>query len=94
MASDFRIDIDTNRYSMPPRLVGEVVDVLIEQDLIQEHFQARIVAEHSVALGRHQVVEDPGHAISFVSGSAWIGRPCEIERPLSVYEEMVGGEPW
>lgn len=94
VASDFRIDIDTNRYSVPPGLVGEMVDVLIEQDLIQVHFQDRIVAEHSVAAGRHQVVEDPGHVLTFVNGHAWIGRPNEIERPLSVYEEVVGGESW
>lgn len=94
VASDFRIDIDTNRYSVPPGLVGEVVDVLIEQDLIQVHFQDRIVAEHSVATGRHQVVEDPGHVMTFVNGSAWIGRPNEIERPLSVYADVVGGDPW
>ena len=94
VASDFRIDIDTNRYSVPPGLVGEMVDVLIQQDLIQVHFQDRIVAEHSVAEGRHQVVEDPGHVTSFVNGSAWVGRPNGIERPLSVYEEVVGGEPW
>jgi transposase len=94
VAPDFRIDLDTNRYSVPPGLVGEVVDVLIEQDLIQVHFQDRIVAEHSVAVGRHQVVEDPGHVLTFVNGSAWIGRPSGIERPLSVYEEVVGGEPW
>lgn len=94
VAADFRIDIDTNRYSVPPGLVGEVVDVLIEQDLIQVHFQGRIVAEHSVATGRHQVVEDPGHVISFINGSARTGRPGEIERPLSDYEDVVGGEPW
>ncbi len=94
VASDFRVDIDTNRYSVPPGLVGEVVDVLIEQDLIQVHFQDRIVAEHGVAVGRHQVVEDPGHVLTFVNGCAWIGRPNEIERPLSAYEEVVGGESW
>lgn len=94
VAPDFRIDIDTNRYSVPPGLVGEMVDVLIEQDLIQVHFQDRIVAEHSACAGRHQVVEDPGHVMTFVNGSAWIGRPSGIERPLSVYEEVVGGEPW
>ena len=48
VATDFRIDIDTDRYSVPPGLVGEIVDVLIQQDLIQVHFQDRIVAEHSV----------------------------------------------
>jgi hypothetical protein len=94
VASDFRIDIDTNRYSVPPGLVGEMVAVLIEQDLIQVHFQDRIVAEHGVAVGRHQVVEDPGHVLTFVNGCAWIGRPDEIERPLSVYEEVAGGAPW
>jgi transposase len=94
VASDFRIDVDTNRYSVPPSLVGEVVDVLIEQDLIQVHFQDRIVAEHNVVEGRHQVVEDPGHVMSFVNGGVRMGRPQEIERPLSVYQEVVGGEPW
>jgi len=29
-----------------------------------------------------------------VNGCAWVGRPNGIERPLSVYEEVVGGESW
>lgn len=98
VATDFRIDVDTNRYSVPAQFVGEIVDVWIEADLLRVEWQDRVIAEHTVNPGRHQVVEDPGHVESFVNGEARIGRPCagsqDIQRPLADYEQAAGGETW
>ena len=94
VASDARVDVDTNRYSVPPQFVGETVDVVIEADLLEVHWRDRIIAEHSVHPGRHQVVEDPGHVVSFVDGRAKLGKPCEIQRDLSEYAQAAGGEAW
>jgi transposase len=66
VSTDFRIDVDTNRYSVPPTFVGETLDVVIEADTLRVLHQDRIIAEHAVHSGRHQVVEDPGHVASFV----------------------------
>jgi hypothetical protein len=66
VSTDFRIDVDTNRYSVPHTFIGQTVDVLIEADRLQVLHHGRIIAEHTVHPGRHQVVEDPGHGVSFV----------------------------
>lgn len=94
VASDFRIDVDTNRYSVPPSLVGEGVEVVIEQDLLQIRWRGKVLAEHTVCTGRHQVVEDPGHVASFVNGEQRVETPQDIARPLDVYAQAAGGERW
>ena len=94
VTSDFRVDVDTNRYSVPPQFVGEMVDVTVEADLVLVEWRDRIIAEHTVNPGRHQVVEDPGHVMSFVNGQASLGKPIEIQRDLSEYEKAAGGEAW
>lgn len=94
VASDGRIDVDTNRYSVPPQFIGATLDVVIESGTLQVLFQDRVLAEHEVHPGRHQIIEDPGHAVSYREGEAFLGKPCEIRRPLSHYAAIVGGEGW
>jgi hypothetical protein len=94
VSTDARVDVDTNHYTVPAQFVGEAVDVVVEVDRLQIQWQDRIIAEHSVHPGRHQVVEDPGHALSFRDGQAKLGKPCEIQRDLSEYAKAAGGEPW
>ncbi len=94
IASDGRIDIDSNRYSVPQQFLSATLEVTIKADTIQVFCQDRVVAEHSVHPGRHQVIEDPGHTVSFSNGLASIEKPSEIRRPLSHYAAIVGGETW
>jgi transposase len=91
---DFRIDVDTNRYSVPPSFAGQTLDVVIEADTLQALFQGRIVAKHAVHPGHHQVVEDPGHVASFVEGRKQLRKAGEIHRPLSDYVAAAGGGEW
>jgi hypothetical protein len=93
VSSDFRVDVDTNRYSVPAHLVGRSVDVLIEADLLQVCFQGKVVAEHSVHPGRHQVVEDPGHVRDFLEKSqAKTAKESRgIQRSLKDYAAAAGG---
>ena len=94
VCTDFRIDVDANRYSVPPQFVGQSVNVVIEADALQVMFRGRIIAEHTVHPGHHQVVENPQHVLSFMEGQKRLGSLCEIRRPLSHYAAAVGGEPW
>ena len=94
VSTDFRIDADSNRYSVPARFVGLTLDIVIEADTLQVLFQDRIVAEHVVHPGRYQVIEDPCHIIDFVEGRKLLGKPSEIRRPLAHYAAVVGGEAW
>lgn len=94
VSTDFRIDVDTNRYSVPPVFVGRTLDVVIEADTLQVLHQDRIVAEHAVHPGHHQVIEDPGHVVSFVEVKQRLKKECGMTRPISKYVEAAGGEAW
>jgi transposase len=92
VAVDARVDVDTNRYSVPSQFLGEAVEVVIEADRLQVHWRDRIIAEHDVAMGRYQVIEDPDHAASLPRHMPKPGQHLGILRDLSVYERVVGGE--
>jgi hypothetical protein len=55
VAADGRIDVDTNRYSVPPQFIGATLEVTIEADTLQVFCQDRVIAEHVIHPGRHQV---------------------------------------
>ncbi|WLT32820.1 IS21 family transposase [Geothrix sp. PMB-07] len=80
-SSDGRIDVDTNRYSVPPQFVGITLEVRVEFELIQVMSRGVVIAEHTVHPGRHQVIEDPGHVEGLVGGAKASAKPCEIRRP-------------
>lgn len=94
VASDGRIDVDTNHYSVPPQYVGVTLEVRVEGEDLQVTSQGRVVAEHVVHPGRHQVVEDPGHLEGLLSGTKQPASPSGIRRPLAHYAAIVGGEAW
>jgi len=92
VSTDARVDVDTNRYSVPPVLLGETVEVVIEADSLQVHWHDRVIAEHTVAQGRYQVVEDPGHVEGLMINSRRPRPATGILRDLAEYERAVGGE--
>jgi transposase len=92
VSTDARVDVDTNRYSVPLPFIGEDVEVVIEADRLQLHWRDRIIAEHGVAPGRHQVVEDPAHVGTLAPGTWKLGPSLGIQRDLAEYEKVVGGE--
>lgn len=89
---DARVEVDTNRYSVPGQFLGETVEVVIEADRMRIHWRDRIIAEHEVAAGRYQSVEDPDHLAGFLPRPPKAGQHSGILRDLSVYERVAGGE--
>jgi hypothetical protein len=103
VAEDWLVAIDANRYSVPWRLIGKTVAVVRVGDTWQISHAGRVVAQHSVLSGRHQLCVDPTH------GPGAIGRNArtrfadttppqatatptlhEVEvRDLGVYEQML-----
>ena len=56
------VHLDTNRYSVPERLLGKQVDVLKYQERVVIHFQRKPVAEHPRTIGqRYKRSTLPGH---------------------------------
>jgi transposase len=96
--SDCCVEIDTNHYSVPWRLIGESVRVLVTADTVRVHHAGREVAVHERRTGRRERARETAH-FDCVSG---IGRghrarprddmpPASLLRPLTEYEALAGG---
>ena len=55
------MSIDTNRYSVPWRLIGATVTVVRVGGCWQISHRGKVIAEHPVLAGRHQLSVKPEH---------------------------------
>jgi hypothetical protein len=93
--SDCSVEVDTNAYSVPWRLIGERVRVEIAAGRVKIRHGAELVAEHPLRQGRHERVIDARH-FAGVSGFGGMVRAAQepdaaLLRPLSEYEAVAGG---
>jgi len=95
--ADCVIEIDSNAYSVPWRLIGERVRVVIAGDILRIHHAEREVAVHRRRLGRFERVVDPVHfdgVVGFTPKKHELLETIdtsELLRPLAEYERLVGG---
>ena len=103
--NDCCVDVDTNHYSVPWILIGSEVLVQIIGGTVRVHCAEKEVAHHPECCGRRQWIRQDAHFKGVVGGpdddtveisvvpeqeqSAEI--VPELARPLSEYEEIVGG---
>lgn len=101
VGNDCAVEIDTNSYSVPWRLIGERVAVTVAAGEIRILHGVREVAVHEQVRGRRQRVVDRAH-LEGVAGRDGPVRRFEIEtpsiaapsallRPLAEYEAAIGG---
>jgi transposase len=96
--ADCAIDLDTNSYSVPWRLIGESVQVVVLGGRVIVRHAGEVVADHALCRGRRQRIVERTH-LSGVVGAAGpvrsappeIGPPPALLRPLAEYEALVGG---
>jgi transposase len=99
--ADCVIEIDSNAYSVPWRLIGETVRVVIAGGVLRVSHAGREVAAHPRRTGRFERVVDPVHFAGVVGFGPTpraeimpvpdtVGSP-ELLRPLLEYERVVGG---
>nr|WP_314467963.1 IS21 family transposase [uncultured Novosphingobium sp.] len=94
---DCAIDLDTNCYSVPWRLVGETVQVVVLAGRVIVRHAGEVIADHPMCEGRRQRVMDRAHLAGLVgTGSVRAATSPPIPspallRPLSEYEAVVGG---
>jgi transposase len=95
--ADCAIDLDTNSYSVPWRLIGESVQVVVLAGRVIIRHAGQVVADHALCQGRRQRIVDRSHFVG-VAGSEGLVRTAPIEiapaallRPLAEYEAVVGG---
>jgi transposase len=98
--ADCTIELDTNAYSVPWRLVGETVQVVVAGGRVSICHRGIEVAAHGETTGRRRRVTDLAHlegiGRSPTPSSQPTGQPPtvaepELLRPLSEYEHVAGG---
>jgi transposase len=93
--ADCAVEIDANSYSVPWRLIGESVQVVVSDGRVRILHAGQEVAAHAETTGRHQRVIDPTH-FQGVAGAARPvilaePTPAALLRPLAEYESLLGG---
>lgn len=101
VGNDCAVDIDTNSYSVPWRLIGERVAVTVAAGEVRIRFGRREVAVHTLAEGRRQRVIDSAHLEGVAGHNGAVRRqaieaappldPPALLRPLAEYEALIGG---
>jgi hypothetical protein len=61
VAGDYLISFETNRYSVPFRLIGQSVEVHRQGAVLAIFHHGNVVARHQVLTGQHQLVILPEH---------------------------------
>jgi transposase len=96
---DATVEVDTNAYSVPWRLIGATVEVVVAGGRIGIRHGGDEVASHGETSGRRQRVMTAAHLAGIVSrpqsvppaaSSAGLVE-AELLRPLSEYEQVAGG---
>jgi hypothetical protein len=102
--SDCAVDVDTNSYSVPWRLIGESVQVMVLAGRVVIRHAGQVVADHPLCAGRRQRITDTAHLAGVAGASGAVRReaaaptqtavlPAEpaLLRPLAEYELAAGG---
>jgi hypothetical protein len=97
--ADGCVEVDTNHYSVPWRLIGETVTVRIVDEALRVLRAGVEVARHAVSAGRRQGVIDPAHLAGVVGAPKGVSPRAEavavpapaLLRPLAEYEAIAGG---
>ena len=94
---DCAIDLDTNSYSVPWRLIGESVQVVVCAGRVVIRHAGEVVADHALCKGRRERIVDRRHLIGVAGAAGPVRTPplpasaAELLRPLAEYEAVVGG---
>ena len=91
--ADGTIELDTNAYTVPWRLIGETVQVVVAGGRISIRHRGIELAAHAETTGRRQRVAVAAHLAGI--GQRQPERPAgnepELLRPLAEYERAAGG---
>jgi hypothetical protein len=104
VGNDCAIEIDTNSYSVPWRLIGERVAVTVAAGEVRIRHGVREVAAHKQSKGRRVRIIDSAHLDGIAGRDGAVVRPQiaaptgpvsstppSLLRPLAEYEAAIGG---
>lgn len=87
------IELDTNAYSVPWRLIGEVVSVVVSEAVVSVHHGGEEVARHAQLAGSRGRQIERSHLMGGAAPAPATEAPATdaLLRPLAEYEALVGG---
>lgn len=88
------VEVDTNRYSVPWRLIGEQTQVLVDHGQVKIFHAGTLVAEHGEISGRRGCSLQPEHlkgVVRLSDPTQAVAVRSELLRPLAEYEQVAGG---
>lgn len=96
--ADACVELETNRYSVPWRLIGETVSVLVDEQVRILHAGTE-VALHTRLGGQRRASIQREHLLGIVGSErprpsgveSWTAERSELLRPLDEYEAVTGG---
>jgi hypothetical protein len=94
VAHDAFVDVDTVRYSVPPRLIRDHVDIVIEEHAVRILHGTTIVATHRRCVEPFARVIDPTHFAGLWRSAAAAppaGQLAALGRDLADYAAIIGG---
>ena len=95
--ADCAVTVDTNAYSVPWRLIGERVQVVVSGGRVRVHHGQELVAEHDEHRGRHARIVERSHLDGINTGpragAEQVTGATEpaLLRPLDEYAALAGG---
>lgn len=99
--ADCCVEVDTNAYSVPWRLIGETVRVVVAGGRVSIQHGGCEVAGHPETAGRRQRLVEPAHFAGVMPARPTVHPadpppeisvpPADLLRPLQEYERLVGG---
>jgi len=102
VGNDCAVEIDTNSYSVPWRLIGERMAVTVAAGEVRIRHGMREVAVHKQSQGRRMRIIDAAHLDGVAGRDGAVRRiaapampasspPPSLLRPLAEYEAAIGG---
>jgi len=61
LGRDYYVRVDTNDYSVDPRVIGRQITVTADLERVRVTLDGRVVADHARVWARHMTVTDPAH---------------------------------
>jgi transposase len=81
--SDCAVDLDTNSSSVPWRLIGESIQVVVLAGRVIIRHAGQVVADHAVCGGRRQRIVDRGHFVGVAGADGLVRAVAPAELPPS-----------
>ena len=95
LARDYYVRLDTNDYSVDPRVICRLVDVSADLERVRVRVEGRLVAEHTRVWAKGQTISDDAHVARAALLRRDFPRPRvaasdELTRDLFDYDRAFG----